>query len=123
MNENIVGWNALTWRYKVKCAGCGRTFEAKRADAKTCSSTCRKRLSREADQQQLALKELLMMAGRIDAICKSWPESQTVLDQVQLLAASARASAATIKPPWRPQRLPLELPAPSRPAVPGRGSS
>lgn len=117
MQENIVGWNNDTWRYKVKCAGCGRIFEAKRRDAKACSDTCRKRISRAGDQQQLALKKLLLMAGEVDAICKAWPESQAVLDQVQLLAASARASAATIKPPWRPMSLPLDQldPAPKQP--------
>lgn len=117
MQDNIVGWNSSTWRYKVKCAGCGRTFEARRRDARSCSATCRKRVSRADDQRHVALKTLLLMAGQVDEICKRWPESQEILDQVQLLAASARASAATIKPPWKPLTLPLELPAPSRPAA------
>lgn len=93
--------------YQVTCVMCGRTFEAKRADASTCSSTCRKRLSREVDRKTAALQSLHSMAIHIDAICKAWPQSQEVLDQVQLLAASARASAATIKPPWTPHKLAL----------------
>lgn len=107
MPDSRVGFNLETGRWKVKCSGCGCIFESKRRDAKACSSTCRKRLSRVADQRQVALKKLLLMAAEVDAICKAWPQSQEVLDQVQLLAFSARASAAQIKPPWSPQSLPL----------------
>jgi hypothetical protein len=35
-----------TTMYQLKCAVCGKVFHAHRADAKTCSATCRKRLSR-----------------------------------------------------------------------------
>jgi hypothetical protein len=37
-----------TTMYQLKCAVCGKVFHAHRADAKTCSATCRKRLSRQA---------------------------------------------------------------------------
>ena len=68
----------------VRCAGCGREFEAARSDARTCSARCRKRAQRAADR---ALADATLEQRR------QWREAKR--DQ----RAVKRAAIAADRPP------------------------
>jgi hypothetical protein len=41
-----------------RCAGCGKLFQPRRSDTRTCSATCRTRLHYRRKVEQAVIKEL-----------------------------------------------------------------
>ena len=93
-------------QYPVKCIVCGKQFQAKRADASTCSARCRKQLSRDNDSRPI-LAELRIMAARADRIAQDYHSNATVY--AQMLALEAMLHRAVNRFELRQLSLPGEV--------------
>lgn len=107
-------WDFEHGGWELQCERCGKTFYAKRRDAKFDSAACRKHANRAGERKQKAITELTMTAYQARQIAKKYSGSQDVYDQMVLLKQSLEASLTLFNVTWQPLELALDAtPAPS----------
>lgn len=67
LNKNKCKSNGQEMTDPAECSACGKNFERRRADAKTCSGACRVKLKRIKDELSSMTEELVIERLRTDA--------------------------------------------------------
>lgn len=82
----FIDYNYSTGKYDLKCIACGRAFNAKRRDAKTCGDNCRKRYSQRHAELETALRNAGSAIYEIARLGNKYPDmTNDVIAAIKLL--------------------------------------
>ena len=86
--------------WRVKCAECGKEFEATRSDASFCKPSCRKRWHERPIRFQNAMLELRQMQRRAREIADKYRYSQEAFDDVKTLQKHVDIALGLFEVKW-----------------------